>query len=63
MPCVQAFELFAKGSLSLSPCVSSFLMNLNNINVAIIHIGGESIPLTDKTLSVVLKIHSKFTTL
>ena len=46
-PCVQAFELLSKGSFSLSPRVSSFLMNLNNVNVAINHISGESIPLTD----------------
>ena len=46
-PCVQAFELLSNGAFSLSPRVSSFLMNLNNINVAINHISGEDIPLTD----------------
>ncbi len=46
-PCVQAFELLSKGSFSMSPRVSSFLMNLNSINVAINHVSGENIPLTD----------------
>ena len=46
-PCVQAFELLSNGSFSLSPRVSSFLMNLNSANVSINHVSGESIPLTD----------------
>ena len=46
-PCVQAFELLANGAFSLSPRVSSFLMNLNSSNISINHISGESIPLTD----------------
>ena len=46
-PCVQAFELLSNGSFSLSPRISSFLMNLNNVNLSVNHIKGESIPLTD----------------
>ena len=45
--CVEAFELLSKGAFSLSPRISSFLMNLNSLNVTISHISGSSIPLTD----------------
>ena len=46
-PCVQAFEKLAKGGFSLSPRVSSFLMNLNAHNISIEHVKGSSIKLTD----------------
>ena len=46
-PCVQAFEKLSKGGFSLSPRVSSFLMNLNAHNISIEHIKGSSIKMTD----------------
>ena len=45
--CVEAFGKLSKGGFSLSPRISSFLMNLNSHNVSIHHIKGSSIPLTD----------------
>ena len=46
-PCVQAFEKLSKGGFSLSPRISSFLMNLNAHNIAIEHVKGSSIKMTD----------------
>ena len=46
-PCVQAYEKLSKGGFSLSPRISSFLMNLNAHNVAIEHVKGSSIKMTD----------------
>ena len=46
-PCVQAFEKLRRGGFSLSPRISSFLMNLNAQNIAIEHVKGSSIVLTD----------------
>ena len=45
--CVQAFQKLEKGGFSLSPRISSYLMNLNALNVSINHISGTSIKLTD----------------
>ena len=45
--CVEAFEKLFRGGFSLSPRVSSFLMNLNSWNVSISHIKGSNIKLTD----------------
>ena len=45
--CVQAFNILSQGGFSLSPRISSFLMNLNSMNLTINHISGSSIPLTD----------------
>ena len=45
--CVQAFKKLSKGGFSLSPWISSYLMNLNSLNVSINHIRGSDIPLTD----------------
>ena len=45
--CVQAFGKLSQGAFSLSPRISSFLMNLNAQNVSIEHISGSSITLTD----------------
>ena len=45
--CVEAFGILSKGGFSMSPRISSFLMNLNAHNVSINHIKGTSIPLTD----------------
>ena len=45
--CVQAFDKLSRGGFSLSPRISSFLMNLNSFNMSINHIAGASIPLTD----------------
>ena len=46
-PCVQAFEKLSHGGFSLSPRLSSFLMNLNAHNISISHVKGSSIKLTD----------------
>ena len=46
-PCVQAFEKLSQGGFSLSPRLSSFLMNLNAHNVSISHVKGSQIKLTD----------------
>ena len=45
--CVEAFEKLSRGGFSLSPRVSSFLMNLNSWNVSISHIKGSNIKPTD----------------
>ena len=45
--CVQAFAKLSKGGFSLSPRISSFLMNLNALNVSLNHVSGSSIRLTD----------------
>ena len=45
--CVQAFQKLEKGGFSLSPRISSFLMNLNSLNISINHVSGSSIRLTD----------------
>ena len=45
--CVEAFEKMSKGGFSLSPRISSFLLNLNAINVSIHHTAGANIKLTD----------------
>ena len=45
--CVESFQKLSKGGFSLSPRVSSFLMNLNCLDVTIHHVKGSSITLTD----------------
>ena len=45
--CVQAFEKLSRGGFSLSPRISSLLMNLNSLNVSINHVKGSDIMLTD----------------
>ena len=45
--CVDAFGILSKGGFSLSPRISSFLMNLNSLNVSINHAKGSDIALTD----------------
>ena len=45
--CVQAFEKLSKGGFSLSPRISSFLLNLNALNISLHHVSGSSITLTD----------------
>ena len=45
--CVQAFAKLSKGGFSLVPRISSFLMNLNALNVSLNHVSGSSIRLTD----------------
>ena len=41
------FEKLSKGGFSLSLRISSFLMNLNALNISLNHISGSEIPLTD----------------
>ena len=45
--CAQAFEKLSKGGFSLSPRISSYLVNLNAFNISLSHISGADIPLTD----------------
>ena len=45
--CVQAFVKLSNGGFSLSPRISSYLMNLNSLNVTIDHVKGADITLTD----------------
>ena len=45
--CVQAFAKLSQGGFSISPRISSFLMNLNALNVSLNHVTGSSIRLTD----------------
>ena len=40
--CVQAFAKLSKGGFSLTPRISSFLMNLNALNVSLNHVSGSS---------------------
>ena len=44
---MQAFQKLLKGGFSLSPRISSYLMNINALNVSINHIKGAFIKLTD----------------
>ena len=43
-PCVDAFHKLAAGGFSLIPRISSYLMNLNSLNVSINHVKGDAIP-------------------
>ena len=45
--CVLAFEKLSKGGFSLSPRMSSSLLNLNATNISLHHTSGSSILLTD----------------
>ena len=45
--CVQAFEKLSRGGFSISPRLSSFLMNLNSLNVSVNQVSGSSIKFTD----------------
>ena len=45
--CVQAYEKLSKGGFSLSPRISSFLLNLNSLDISVNHVSGSSIKLTD----------------
>ena len=45
--CVGAFRKLSVGGFSLSPRISSFLMNLKSINISIEYIKGSAIKLTD----------------
>ena len=44
---MEAFEKISRGGFRLSPRISSYLLNLNSVNVSIHHTSGANIPLTD----------------